>query len=98
MNSLSNKEANSMSKVLNTEASKPASKQLLENEILHNINEFRYRLNQELLSMLSEEKIKEENREKALISCNNKKERQNMERMFGVERAQAAQKINQFNE
>lgn len=97
MNTLSNKDV-STSKVLNTEVSKLNNKQLFEKEIIQNINDFRYKLNQELLSILTDEKNKEELREKALISCINKKERQNLEKLFGVERAQAAQKINNFNE
>ena len=82
----------------NPDPSKSINKNCFDREIIKQIEDFRYKLNEELLTMLTVEKQKEENREHALISCHEKKERKKLEKLFGMERAQAANKINLFSE
>lgn len=81
-----------------TDSSKPTSPKVTERDILNQIEEFRIKLNEELLTLLTEEKQKEDNREKALINCIDKNERTRLDKLFGIERAKAAEKINLFNE
>ena len=84
--------------IVNTEPLKILHKVDIEKDIIKQIEEFRYKLNEELLTMLTDEKQKEENRERLLISCQDKRERNKLENLFGIERAQAANKINLYSE
>jgi len=59
--------------------------------------EYRYNLNQELLKILAEEREKEDNREKVLAKAN-REEREKYEKIFGMERANASERILKFNE
>jgi len=93
INSISHKETN-----ISNDNMQKSNQKKLEREVLIQIDEFRHKLNEELLMMLTEEKLKEENREKSLINCHDRDERSKLENLFGVERANAANKINQFNE
>jgi len=59
--------------------------------------EYRYNLNQELLKILAEEREKEDNREKVLAKAN-REEKEKYEKIFGIERANASDRILKFNE
>jgi hypothetical protein len=75
-----------------------SSGQFSEKEILRKVEEFRMKLNQGLLKLLSEERQKEDERERVLAMNNNSEERRKLERYFGYERAQASNKIVEYNE
>jgi hypothetical protein len=72
--------------------------QLDEKEIEKKINEYRLKLNQNLLKLLSEERQKEDERERILAVTNDPAERKKLEQYFGYERAQASNKVVKFNE
>jgi hypothetical protein len=71
---------------------------LSEKEILKKVEEFRMKLNQGLLKLLSEERQKEDERERMLAMSTNQEERRKLERYFGYDRAQASNKIVEYNE
>ena len=62
------------------------------------MDEYRFNLNQELLKVLTEEREKEENRERVLAKTSKKDEREKYEKLFGIERASASDKILKYNE
>jgi len=61
------------------------------------MDEYRFNLNQELLKILTEEREKEENRERTLATAK-REEREKLEKHFGIERATASDKILKYNE
>jgi predicted nucleic acid-binding Zn-ribbon protein len=54
--------------------------------------------NQILLTKLSEERQKEDDREKAINNAKDASERSQLETQFGIERAQASTRIVRYNE
>ena len=62
------------------------------------MDEYRYNLNQELLKVLTEEREKEANREQILSKIKSKEDKEKYEKIFGVERASASDKILKYNE
>lgn len=71
---------------------------LNEKDIAKKLDEFRLKLNQNLLKLLSEERQKEDERERVLAVTTDSGERKKLEKYFGYERAQASTKIVKFNE
>jgi hypothetical protein len=72
---------------------KPKINTLNEKEIQNKFKEYRFKLNNELLAILSEERQKEEERERIISSITNKTEREKLEYNYGLERAQASNRI-----
>ena len=100
----SNSNNNSVSRVSSSVTKNPnvnnsnPSVHLSEKEILKKVEEFRMKLNQGLLKLLSEERQKEDERERMLAMTTNQEERRKLERYFGYDRAQASNKIVEYNE
>ena len=69
----------------------------IEKEISRKVDQYRLSLNQELLIILSEERQKEDNRERTLAEVEDDEERNKLEKLFGLERNQASYKIVNFN-
>jgi hypothetical protein len=74
------------------------SKKLTYEEIGQKVEEYRLKLNQSLLMKLAEERQKEDDREKALNNARDEHERNKLEKQFGLERAQASNRIVKYNE
>jgi hypothetical protein len=70
---------------------------LSDKEITKKLKELRFRLNNELLGILSEERQKEEERERIIASISNKTDRDKMEYNYGLERAKASSRIVHLN-
>ena len=62
-------------------------------QALHIIDELRARNNAELLSILEEEQRNETGRESKLREVNDDNERKRLEKIFGIERARASERI-----
>jgi hypothetical protein len=75
-----------------------AVERLPEKEIVKRVDEYRLKLNQNLLKILSDERQKEDDRERMLQLAKNNDERHKLEKYFGSERATATTKILKFNE
>lgn len=58
---------------------------------------YRIELNKDLLKILAEEREKEENRGRLMNECCLQEEKLNLEKIFGVERAQATHNIVNLN-
>ncbi len=71
---------------------------LNDDEIVAKIEEFKMKQNQILLTKLSEERQKEDDREKAINNAKDSAERSKLETQFGIERAQASARIVRYNE
>ncbi len=89
--------SSSVTRNVNINNSNPSAL-LSEKEILKKVEEFRMKLNQGLLKLLSEERQKEDERERMLAMSTNQEERRKLERYFGYDRAQASNKIVEYNE
>jgi hypothetical protein len=61
------------------------------------ISNYRIVLNQELVKLLADERQKEEERESQLRNCGTEDVKERLERIFGVERAVASNRILAFN-
>jgi len=61
------------------------------------IKNYRQILNQELMILLNEERQKEEERDKRIFECDEEEDRKRLDKLFGVERAIASNKIVNFN-
>jgi len=57
-----------------------------------NLEELKANLNQQLLNLLAEERLKEDQREMLLSNCNDRDERIKLEKIINFERSQASQK------
>ena len=71
---------------------------LTEEQIEKKVNQYKVKLNKELLTLLAEEKQNEELREATMSKLKTKSERRKMEREYGKERAEASEKIIKKNE
>ena len=71
---------------------------LTEEQIEKKVNQYKVKLNKELLKLLAEEKQNEELREQTMSKLKTKNERRKMEREYGKERADASEKIIKKNE
>lgn len=60
--------------------------------------DYKFKLNQELLELLSQERESETKREGFLFNCKNQEEKEKYEKIFALERKQATQKIVKLNE
>jgi hypothetical protein len=74
------------------------NRKLTNDEINQKVEEYKLKLNQNLLSKLADERQKEDNREKALNNASNPDERSKLEKLFGNERAEASNRIVKYNE
>ncbi len=71
----------------------------LKSEQYKNLYEdYKFKLNQELLELLSQERESETKRERVLMNCKTKEEKEKYEKIFALERKQATQKIVKLNE
>jgi hypothetical protein len=61
------------------------------------IYNYRLILNQDLLKILGDERTREEERERRINECTSEQEKIKLEKLFGVERALASNKIVNFN-
>jgi len=68
-----------------------------EKDILKKVEDYRLKLNEDLLALLSDERQKDENREKTIKENNNFDSRKKLEKAYGIERAQASFKIIKLN-
>lgn len=75
-----------------------SEEQLTEEQIEKKVNQYKVKLNKELLTLLAEEKQNEELREATMSKLKTKSERRKMEREYGKERADASEKIIKKNE
>ena len=71
---------------------------LKQNIINEKIDEYSNQVNKDLLDMINAERKLEENREKIKNVLENKKEKENIENVFKIERAQAAERIQRKKE
>jgi len=62
------------------------------------LDDYRKKLNKQLLNLLTEEKKKDEEREKIFSQATNDNEKKRLNKIFSIERAQSSQKIAKFNE
>lgn len=76
----------------------PKDLSFIEKEIQKKVDKFRYELNQELLSILSKEREKEDQREFSIARTPNPSERNKLESQYEKEREEASAKIYQFNQ
>jgi hypothetical protein len=71
----------------------------MNNEDMSNkLEEYKHKLNQNLLNKLAEEREKEDEREKALKHATDEDEKSRLEKQFGEERAEASNRIVKLNE
>ena len=75
-----------------------APRKLTQQEIAQKVEEYKLKLNQNLLTKLAEERQKEDDRERALNLARDKTEWEKLEKQFGLERAQASNRIVKYNE
>lgn len=68
-----------------------------EKDILKKVEDYRLKLNEDLLALLSDERQKDENREKTVKETLDFDTRKRLEKAYGIERAQASYKIINFN-
>ncbi len=71
----------------------------LKSEKYKNLYEdYKFKLNQDLLELLSQERESETKRERVLLNCKTQEEKEKFEKIFALERNQATQKIVKLNE
>lgn len=82
----------------NNNNNKNKKKQLTDKEIEKKVEEFKRKLNLDLLKVLSEEKFKEEERELLYNKTTNPVERKRLEKIIAMERTQSSERIMKINE